>query len=498
MFTTEKWMDNCEINATGKWVSNTTSSGVSWFREVTPGKTLYFSYNGAPLAAYSMIYLYTWDADRKFVERVPAYDVGFKYIVPATGVKYVRLLMKDQFKDKFQMEYDQITPYTPGISLTSVADILKEDTANLKSNNTKARGYKYALIGNSIGIGAQLEEIRITDEWFSEVVARLKGEHVVNAGVGGNTIVQMASRLDVDIIAKKPHICFVMVDGVNSLGAGLTVAQMIPYHVDIFNRLTSNGIMPIAISATPTGRADFNLEITKLNILISDICNQKGILFVDVWKTVVDEATGLFQAALTGDGLHPNAAGKRLFADTVYTKVNACIPTIEAPLITSNVDDTNLLTNGMFLVDTNSDGVPYGWTADSTTEVTYSIEADANIPGNWVKIVKTSTATKMFYQNITTGINPGDTINISGRFKTANAESTGMKYSFDVSITTPAGVQRPVSDWIVDITDGVFSKNFVVPTGATGFMFVVVVKSGAGTLQIGQVGVRNLTALGLA
>lgn len=370
----------------------------------------------------------------------------------------------------------------------------QEENAASIATLTQQWGYRFAAIGDSITIGSG-NSLAAGDDWFPYVCYRLKGKFIINAGIIGNTTAQMLARIQTDVIAYKPDVCFVN-GGTNDNG---TPQETFANIQAICLALSSAKIKPILCNVTPRNDSTKNAWIIKLNMLTHRFASRYGIPYVDFYSALIDPSTGYIQEAFTADGLHPNTAGKMALADAIANMIGKYFWDINYPITAANIDNTNIATNGLFLDDTNSDGTPDGWTVYGATGATYSLESDANIKGNWLKVVRTTGDTSYLYQekSATAGWSVGDVINFSGRFKAENAIAGGMKYTIFAYFIGSSGSTSAIAGWTADITDGVFNKDFVVPADTTKISIRLMTKDGTGTLYVAQLGLRNLTTGGL-
>ena len=57
--------------------------------------------------------------------------------------------------------------------------------------------------------------------------------------------------------------------------------------------------------------------ITKTNILIENIAIKKGLVFIDLTKTLADENTGKLKKEFTNDGLHLTGNGYKAWIEKI-------------------------------------------------------------------------------------------------------------------------------------------------------------------------------------
>jgi lysophospholipase L1-like esterase len=163
----------------------------------------------------------------------------------------------------------------------------------------------------------------ITDMWGRSVGKFFPGKPYVNRGIGGQTTPQMLIRFRYDVLDLKPR-AVVILAGTNDL-AGNTGPEPIE---EIEGNLASmaelaeaRGIRVILASVTPVcdiGKQTQTdkrppAKILELNQWIRDYCARNGDLYLDYYSAMVNDKQ-MLKPELTGDGLHPNAAGFAVMA----------------------------------------------------------------------------------------------------------------------------------------------------------------------------------------
>jgi lysophospholipase L1-like esterase len=339
-------------------------------------------------------------------------------------------------------------------------------------------------------------------------------------GVPGNTTAQMLARLSADVIAYKPRYCVVLGganDGVFATAvSGLTA---------IYNALDAAGIQAIACTIPPNNTTPAYPQ--QLNPWIAETAMRRGYPLLDHFSVLVDPTTGHYQAALTADGTHPTAQGHRLMAAAAATTLNPYLPARQQQLTGSDADTTSLLWSGCFTKPrifgdgfTTDPTNGYGWVSSLGANSTISRTATGTgvpIIGQWSQIVTTAgggSSTVQSFQDqgptyITTGFSVGDKLLLSARVQSTGCEAGGMCPSIGVVAVadgTTILTQGISSNGVAtDVTDGLFFYTMVVPATTTKLqvnygLYPVVggPGTGSGTARFGQIGLYNLTALGLA
>ncbi|MFB6364233.1 hypothetical protein ACFCP7_09235 [Paenibacillus elgii] len=182
--------------------------------------------------------------------------------------------------------------------------------------------------------------------------------------------------------------------------------------------------------------------------------------------------------------------------------IGGMMPAWNPPLSVAVTDPANLISNPLFTVDANNDGTPDRWTVYAAAGATFSLEspaADEPIAGKWLKCVRAtdSGSTTTFRVATITGVNPDDRAALCFKFKFEPAASGGkfgvMVYK-DKDVTVP--LLGALHDWDRNTPVSTVYGEFTVPAGVTALQMDANF-SGAGTVWLGQMTMRNLTAAGI-
>jgi lysophospholipase L1-like esterase len=164
----------------------------------------------------------------------------------------------------------------------------------------------------------------ITDNWGHHVAAFFPGKPYLNRGISGQVTAQMLLRFYQDVIALKPKVVLILA-GTNDIGGniGPVPLETIENNLAAMTEMARGGnIKVILASLTPV--CDYHQKspqtarrppekILALNRWIKDYCVKNGLIYLDYFSATVDDK-GMFQAAITDDGLHPNASGYAIMA----------------------------------------------------------------------------------------------------------------------------------------------------------------------------------------
>jgi lysophospholipase L1-like esterase len=210
--------------------------------------------------------------------------------------------------------------------------------ANLELRSRPAEPGRVVFMGDSITDGWRLAEYFPTKPY-------------VNRGISGQTTPQMLVRMYPDVINLKPAVMVVLA-GTNDVArnTGPETAEMIEQNLMAMTELAQHhGIKVVLCSVTPVSDYPFlsqqsaqgaagaaspaggrgpapirarqteqrpPADILKLNTWMKAYAAQVNAVYADYFTALVDEK-GWLKAAVSGDGLHPNAEGYKLMVPVV-------------------------------------------------------------------------------------------------------------------------------------------------------------------------------------
>jgi lysophospholipase L1-like esterase len=161
----------------------------------------------------------------------------------------------------------------------------------------------------------------ITEAWAPLFAEQFPGKAYIGRGISGQTTPQMLVRFHQDVIALRPAVV-VILGGTNDI-AGNTGPSSVPMIADNLRSMAeiaqANGIRVVLASVLPVyeypwkrGLAPAD-TIMRLNRWIKAYADSVGATYLDFHTAMADARHGL-RAELTGDGVHPNAAGYQVMA----------------------------------------------------------------------------------------------------------------------------------------------------------------------------------------
>lgn len=181
-------------------------------------------------------------------------------------------------------------------------------------NIYKKRQADIVMLGNSITHGALWNEL-------------LDRPNVVEMGIPSDILLGYLARLNY-VLKLKPKIVFIM-GGLNDVYNWTPVEEIFATYLKIINELKSKNITVVLQSATysaknyakdwggtPETNGGRNIEISKLNKLLSDYAKRNNIDFIDLTPQIITKDNFL-RPELTWDGVHFKAEAYRIWAREV-------------------------------------------------------------------------------------------------------------------------------------------------------------------------------------
>ena len=162
----------------------------------------------------------------------------------------------------------------------------------------------------------------ITEEWGNLYPEFFSGNNYINRGIGGQTTPQMLIRFKPDAIDLKPY-AIIILAGTNDIAGntGPSTVRMITDNIFSMAELAiAYDIIVVLASILPVYQypwVDDVLDplsvIDSINSKIKDYVENKGLVFLDYYSSMVDDRKGL-KSDYTSDGVHPNEAGYKVMS----------------------------------------------------------------------------------------------------------------------------------------------------------------------------------------
>lgn len=148
---------------------------------------------------------------------------------------------------------------------------------------------------------------------------------VINRGISGQTTQQMLGRFRADVIDLKPKAVHIIA-GTNDIAGNTGPTSLARIEANIENMVElaqAHGIQVILGATPPAARFAWRPEIAPTDVIkaynlwLKDFAKRKGAQFID-YHAALDDGRGGLRADLSGDGVHPNAAGYRIMAPLAH------------------------------------------------------------------------------------------------------------------------------------------------------------------------------------
>lgn len=385
--------------------------------------------------------------------------------------------------------------------------------------DTSATARKYVLgLFNSLPVAPRSQTVAVTGDsidqggddslgprpyWSGSVWSRLAilSRHqfhlVRNVAVGGQTTAQILARFAQDVISKNPGIV-VIGGGRNDLNGGVDMEVTKANFRTLVALAKAAGIVPVLHTVAPVDMAgggayntvDKNRQGTRdLNSWIKTLGTEQGLVVIDLWRIWADSTTGGYKTGYSTDGVHPTGAAQLTAVYSLLVEM----PDIFRGRVTLpeiNADPTNLFPNALATSDSNNDGIPDVWYFPDFSKITLKDTAY----GKLVSIATTGSQQTFYTPGSTANsFKPGDVLAYFGRV--VKSAATGASIQL-LDAGTFGAIASPIAN-MTDQQDGVFYIEYTVESSVSGVLGAVSAFGTAGSVGVAQIGLRNLTALGL-
>ena len=172
----------------------------------------------------------------------------------------------------------------------------------------------------------------ITDNWAQMRPGFFADHNYLGRGIGAQTVEQMLSRFQADVIDLHPQ-AVVILAGINNIAGNngkIEFENIVGCIKSMCEAARANGIVPILCSLTPCHFFFWNpeakpaQEVVRLNGLLREYAGKAGVAFVDYFTPMAQPDASLSKED-SEDGCHPTVAG--------YEKMEAIIvPAIDQAL----------------------------------------------------------------------------------------------------------------------------------------------------------------------
>ena len=332
--------------------------------------------------------------------------------------------------------------------------------------------------------------------WFEHACWQSKGRlrPIFNAGQGSASSDTQLRRFGVDVLAKKPDLLFIG-DAHNDGSIGEAQSRL--NILTMIDQAQAAGIRVVLTTSFPSDTTATSARLRRHNTWLKMIAQQRGLLISDKYAALVDPTDGTYLSTMQQDGTHSSyigaaAAGARVLADLApllgSTSALEWLPS-------DNIQDTNLLTNGLLL--TTGSFTPNS----GAGALTYETDATKFMGRAAVSVFTGAGRVSQDITMATRGISVGDRLKWVGLARVRNAVSGNMRWAIEMTIPGGNWPVRPVEITAsgMDMPEFFYYEaEMTVPAAATIVRVGANVTSGTGEISLAQQAVYNLTTLAIA
>jgi lysophospholipase L1-like esterase len=327
-------------------------------------------------------------------------------------------------------------------------------------------------------------------------------------GIPGSGCMDSTWQSRVDSIVKA-HPSWVVVEiGTNDLFSNNTDTYIINSLTVSINKLRSAGIRPIICTVPPRNDLSSSQRTTrgKVNTWIKQLPSlYSGVVVVDISAYLTNPSSttyGTYVASLSGDGVHPNAAGCRQIGLAFYDALNAITQPIKGLVFNQSEGNNTLPFNAVSWAG-GSSAQPTGWTGTNTGLTWSQVNRTDNIQGIVQRVVVPNGGSVSLHVPFG-GYAVGDQfvgflelINTSGIEPSPASNTQGMTL-YMVSYTSSYGIATATGDLyangtevnVAPPTSGILQTPVLtVPSNGLQEIDLFIDIRGGGTYDLGRVGV---------
>jgi lysophospholipase L1-like esterase len=165
-----------------------------------------------------------------------------------------------------------------------------------------------AAPGRFVFLGDSITEMTDWGDWFPEL-------RTMNRGIGGQTICDLAMRLDTALIAPKAISLMIGTNDLHGLGKSSKVEDISDQMRALVQQIQQMApSVPLFINSITPRSTHFRDRIILLNQEYRSIAEESGAIYVDLWPAFAG-ADGAIRKELTTEGLHLSVAGYKVWTD---------------------------------------------------------------------------------------------------------------------------------------------------------------------------------------
>lgn len=171
---------------------------------------------------------------------------------------------------------------------------------------------KIVCLGDSLTYGYPYGP---TYSWVS-YAARESGLNLLNAGVNGDTILDMARRFQRDVLERKPRAVVILGGTNDAFCSEITLDQTVYYMEAMLREAINNDIQPVIGLPLPVDDPLVSPKLDRIWAAYRDFARRFKVLLIDFASPFIDPDTGNPDERLYIDGVHPNKPGYEVMGKT--------------------------------------------------------------------------------------------------------------------------------------------------------------------------------------
>ncbi len=310
-------------------------------------------------------------------------------------------------------------PGYPSISALTDLRQIRAFGARIPDNPLATPSASMSPASRVIIVGDSISAFGSASGWmlYVEMTSNRSVRVVKDAAVPGNTIPQMLTRFNTDVLpyVSEADELWVMA-GTNDTATSDTTAVHARNVTDLMNAARSTGLR-VRWFAIPPRDNQIARALTFREVQ-NAVASTLGVDYMDPWQAVINPATGGFLAADTTDGVHPSASGHTKAGQAVVAALSIS-STHRVALPVQNAANGGMMTNPLFVTDTNADGLADGWGLGGAGVASLV----ASTFGNKQRLTATGLALPTYLQNNPTlVVTPGNLYSIKGKLTVSGTD----------------------------------------------------------------------------
>lgn len=170
--------------------------------------------------------------------------------------------------------------------------------------------YKFVALGDSITCAYPFTP----QESWVEILRQRTGWKVINAGISGDTLGDMAERLNRDVLIHNPQVVMLL-GGANDVFQGMSQPQMEQSFLKIWENISEKGI-DVWIGLPLPVYDYFERKLSVWRNWLINFSQQKKLIVVDFYQDFVAEE-GRIRSELLVDDCHPTIQGYKIMGQRI-------------------------------------------------------------------------------------------------------------------------------------------------------------------------------------